>query len=141
MAFGGTITNPTQGAASTGAFSQYTLVEGATLAAFVGAPAIAAADTGELTTAAPGANQNGISSVFGRGRGNWQAGDEKKVVITVNDDNAATQGGAGQTSLVHVVAGSPRVVAGDLLVTLHNRGLQASGNLRVTLQFLHTLVQ
>lgn len=110
-----------------------------TLGLRVGAPAIAAADTGELTTGAPAANQNGISDRLGPGRGFWAAEDADRIRILINDGNQAAQGGAGQTSLVSfVTAGalaSPRVVGGNLEVTFHNRGAQASGTIHILIVY------
>ena len=140
MAFGGAQANRTVGVVANGNFVNYMKIDGLTLAAWAATPpVIANADSGELTTAAAGANQNAIPNTiaFGKGRGNWAAGDEFRVVVTVEDEDAVQQNaGTGATSLPHVVTGSPRVAAGDLLITFHNRGNAATGALQIGLQYI-----
>lgn len=114
----------------------YTLLDtGRTLALRIGAPAINAADTGEFTTAAAAAFQVTLNQNWGPGRGNWLAGDENRVDIEVFDANDVAQGGAGQTSLIHLVVGSPRIVAGNFVCTFHNHGAQNSGALRFRFRY------
>jgi hypothetical protein len=97
MAFGGVQVN------SSGANALR--ITGLTLAARVGAPDLtgAAADSGVLVTNTVGANQNQIPIAFGKGQGNWVAGDDAKVIIIPNDpDGTATATG----SFVHLASTS-----------------------------------
>ncbi len=117
---------------------------GAVLAARAGDPDFtgAAADTGFLVTAAAGtdiavfdiavppvavtllaANQHGIPANFGPGRGNWVVGDLDKVDVRFDRPNFVVQGAAGETQLPSVT--SVQIVAGDLVIAIHNRGAQA----------------
>lgn len=105
------------------------------LAARVGAPAIAGADTGEMTSDTAVANQGELPARWGPGRDNWVQGDVNRVHFEVDDANAAAQGAAGETSLVHLVAGSPRLVAGNFVCTFHNRGAQVGGAMRFKLVY------
>jgi hypothetical protein len=133
MAFGSTSTDRTQGRATDGAFQNMYRSEGLTLAAYAGAPSAAAADTGVLTTATPAANQNGIPSYFGKGRGNWEDGDQHRVLAFVEATTATAQDGDGKVPQAYVV--SLAITSGDLVVTVHNRGLAATGACRITLLF------
>jgi len=130
MAFGGVQTNFTPGEAS--GFAPISHIGGVTLAPRVGAPDITAADTGQFTTAVPVVNQNGMAANFGRGRGNWIAGDELHVEVIgpVCDPNSTSE---VDTSSVHFV--SKAVVGGNLQVTLHNKGVVATGALDITIKF------
>ncbi len=98
----------------------------------------ATADTGFLVTAAAGtditvletdgvttevlaaANQHGLPANFGAGRGNWIAGDLDKLMIQLDRPDETAQGAAGETQLVSVH--SVQIVAGDLVIAIHNRG-------------------
>lgn len=125
MAFGGVATEFVPGSQGASAKPAYVRITGLTLAARVGAPSIAAADTGQFTTGTPVANQNQLTVNFGRGAGNWVAGDENLVECIVNapaDDITAG-------SIAYVVAVG--VVAGNLVTTLHNRGAGATGALDI----------
>lgn len=126
MAFGGVQVNtPPSGSPNLPSFMQIT---GLTLAARVGAPAPAAADTGVLTTAAAAVNENGIPSNFGLGRGNWTANAVSQVVVTVQDPSDVNP-----SSDVHQA--SKALVGNDLVITLHNRGTVVSGSLEIQLDF------
>ena len=131
MAFGGT-------PAIASAGRNVDVITGWTLNARVGAPAIAAADTGQLTTAAAGMNQTGLTANLGPGRGNWVAADVNRVRVTVTDGNTAAQGMAGETSLL---AYTVAITAADLVVTLHNRGAQNMTTAgRCVVEFIHSIV-
>lgn len=132
MAFGGVLSSSTPGSAS-GAKAAITRMSGVTLGARLGAASIAAADTGELTSGTPAANQNQLPATFGRGSGNWVAGDEDLVTVDIDDPNANAQGVTGQTSIAYV--SSLSVVGGQLVLRLHNRGGMATGSLTIKLTF------
>lgn len=139
MAFGGIQASRLFGVAADGLFVNYMKIDALTLLAYIGAPNIAAGDTGELTTAVPVVNQNDIPNgiTFGKGRGNWAAGDEFRVKVTIQDGNGVRQVAAtGDTSLAHMVTAYPQVAAGDLLIRIHNRGNQNTGPLQIWLQYI-----
>lgn len=136
MAFGGVITSTTpNGPALGGAKSDYIRATGATLAILVGAFNIANADSGRFTTGTPAANETQLDATFGRGAGAWVAGDENRVIVAIEDGNAAAQGAAGQTSLVYV--SSITITGGDLVINVHNHGAQASGSLTLKILFVN----
>ena len=124
MAFGGTVTSFNPGVS--GALSGFVKIKGGTLAARIGAPDITAADTGQMTTAAVAANQNAIPVDFGRGRGNWVAGDDDNISIVINDPSSAATG-----SDVHWA--STAITAGNLVITVHNKGTVISGALDIAI--------
>lgn len=126
MAFAGTITTYNPGVS--GARSGFCKIKGATLAARIGAPDITAADTGQLTTGTPVANQNQIPVDFGRGAGNWVAGDEDNISLSINDPSSAATG-----SDVHWV--SYAITGGNLVITIHNKGTVISGALDIVIGF------
>jgi len=121
MAFGGAATTVTPGDTSASARYPYARITGLTLAARVGAPDITAADTGQLTTGTPVANQTQAPAQFGRGAANWVAADANLVEAVINApaDNIT----AGSICYVS----EQTVTAGELVVTFHNRGAGASG--------------
>ena len=97
------------------------------------------ADAGFLVTAAAGtdiavvnpsgagttllaANQHGLPANFGPGRGNWVAGDLDKLMIRFDRPSAIAQGAAGETQLPQV--DSVQIVAGDVVICIHDRGEQ-----------------
>jgi hypothetical protein len=122
MAFGGVGTQTS--------VDQATVVDlGRTLGARNGAFNIANADSGQFTTAAIAANQTALPVTWGPGRGNWVALDANLVDIEVQDLNAGAQGGAGETSLVYL--SGLVVTAGDLVVSIHNHGAQATTGIRL----------
>ena len=91
MAFAGTQANTVVGPAAGPNMLEIT---GVTLAAFVGAFDITAADSGALTTdATPPADTNAIPAAFGPGSGNWTQADVDAVLVTVDhsDVNANSQ--------------------------------------------------
>lgn len=145
MAFGGAIAAIPAAPTGEGPQQKSMQLIGLTLAAFVGAPDIAAADTGELVTATAVANQNQIPTTFGKGPGNWLSGDESLVRVHAFDMGSATQGVSGQVPYPHPVAqgGLPVafVVGGNLSILLHNKGLQACGALVVYLEYKHSIVR
>jgi hypothetical protein len=89
----------------------------ATLAARAGAAAVAAADTGGLTTntTTTPANYNTLPATFGPGEGNWTQADVDAVVIT-------SMNGSDQNSFVDY---SKTLVAGNLDVVVHSIGSAA----------------
>lgn len=117
-----------------------------TLAARAGAPAPAAADTGELTTAAPAANQHGLPLNFGKGRGNWLESDLAffRDVRSPRAD-AALVGGANAGPDIHLSAKGftpgPDGVHGDWLFQFHNRGAAASGVMEIGIEFGHSAIR
>lgn len=126
--FGGAATVITPGDASASARYAYARITGLTLAARAGAPDPAAADTGQFTTGTPGANQTQAPAQFGRGAGNWTAGDENTVEVIINapEDDIT----AGSIAYASEIA----VVGGELVVTIHNRGAGATGALDIRLR-------
>jgi hypothetical protein len=142
MAFGGALVNNAPPTGET--FVNRIVLTGVTLDARIGAPAIAAADTGRLTTdTTPPANETSIAGLglFGRREGNWRAGDQNRVRCVIHDLNDAAQGGAGETSLVYQAA-IAIAAGGNLNVTLHNHGAQNVGvnGLRIELDYVHSEV-
>jgi hypothetical protein len=124
---------------------------GLTLALFVADPAaIVNADTGELVTAAPVANQTQLPTTFGFGPGRWRNGDQNLIDVALADNADTTQGAAGQLPAPHValVAGAyvtfvPGLVApfGDLSIRIHNRGLTACAALRINVRYKPSLTR
>lgn len=106
------------------------IVSGARLLepAAAAAPDPANDDTGRLVTAAAGANEHGLPSNFGRGRGHWRDGDEERVrVLIMPQDDAKTgvASTAGDISpFVYPVAHSVRAVFdgnGDISIDVQNK--------------------
>jgi len=95
----------------------------ALLAARIGTPNPAAADTGQLVSDEAAANQHGLPANFGPGRGNWILDDIRKVVVSFQFLSDAAQGGAGETPLV---SWGVLFSGGDIQITLHNYGGQAT---------------
>ncbi len=94
----------------------------------IGAPDITADDTGQLTTGTPIANQHQLPPTFGRGAGSWVAGDEDDVIVNLEPtDNLTITGIAG--SITYMSAKT--VVAGNLVVTIHNRGADVTGTIAI----------
>lgn len=131
MAFGGVTTCISAGKAADGFWKNRAQFAGLTLAGRVGAFAIAAADSGRLTTdQTPPANETAITPaagapVFGPGPGLWLAGDQLPVNVTIlPSDDAALVGGANAASDVRCVA---QAIAGsaDLNLDFHNVGAGA----------------
>jgi len=120
-------------------FRNFLRIDDLTLDSFTGNAAnIAAADTGQLTTAIPGPNQTGIPIWFGRGRGNWRPADANMII----DSFQVLLTGAPPTGFVvpATVLPTPVVVNGDLILThqnVVNGGVQL---LRVILQYVNTMV-
>lgn len=145
MAFGGALVAIPAPPAGEGPQQFNMQLLGLTLAARAGAPDITAADTGELVTAAPVANQTAIPTTFGKGRGNWVDGDQHLVRAYVASMADTAQGVAGETPLPHVVPQTNLPVAfvagGNLSVIIHNRGAQATGALQIVLEYCQSLVR
>lgn len=126
--FGGAAVPVTPGDSSSSARYAYARITGLTLAARVGAPDPAAADTGQFTTGTPGVNQTQAPAQFGKGAGNWVAGDENTVEVVVNTpEDDITAGSIAYASDISVVGG-------DLVITVHNRGAGATGSLDIRLR-------
>lgn len=131
MAFGGvqanTLIGPTAGPLGL-------TVSGITLAANIGAFAIAAADSGALTTdSTPPANTNAIPAAFGPGEGNWTQADVDAVMVFL--DNAVVVANA-RIGLVSKV-----LTAGNLVVNIHSLEAGIPGAISVTLLYLHTIIR
>ncbi len=123
MAFGAAPTANIPGA--TGArLGSATVTIATALLARAGAPDITATDTGQLTTGTPGANQHQLPPTFGRGVGNWTAGDENDVIVNFETTDDIT---AGST----VYMSTKAVVSSNLVVTIHNRGAGVTGTIRI----------
>jgi hypothetical protein len=143
MAFGGALVNNAPPTGET--FVNRLVLTGVTLAARAGVPDITAADTGRLTTdTTPPANESSIVNLgtFGPGEGNWIAGDQNRVRVVIHDLNALAQVAVtGATSRVYV-SGRAVVAGGNLNVTIHNHGAQATavGGLRIELDYDHSKI-
>ena len=116
-----------------------------------------AADSGVLSSAVPGAAQNGLPLNFGPGRGRWTPTDLLRLRVEITDGNGlnpspdlhvamirattaptvaalpVTPSGfqidfvPGQTVSTVVVTGSPMPQFGDLVIGIHNRSATGSG--------------
>jgi hypothetical protein len=138
MAYGGVATyvfNPL----STGRFN-FLRIDGLSLDDFIAGPTnIANADTGQLTSAIPGPNQNGLPAGFGRGRGNWRPLDADLMRDSFKLLLPDTPNG-------FVVPGemffSPQIINGDLILTHRNAIANGTGPqfLRIEIQYMHTLI-
>lgn len=127
MAFGGSLTFQNPGEA--GSRSSTTQISDPTLAGRAGAFDVTAVDSGALTTdQTPPADHDAIDPGFGPGEGNWTQEDVDRVQVSVidGDDTALATG-----SVVHLV--SKVLLAGDLVVNFHNKGVGASGDLVIGL--------
>lgn len=113
-------------------------IRGGTLAARAGGFAVAAADSGELTTAAIGANQTALTANLGPGRGLWTQALVDAVSVELHDLRDAAEVAAAD-SIVHLV--DKVLVAANLVVRIHNRGAVATGNLLIRINFQHSLVR
>ncbi len=132
MAFGGAQANTLVGPA---AGPLGVTAGGLGLLANIGAFAIAAADSGALTTdnTATPANHNTIPAAFGPGEGNWTQADVDSVLVILEhtDLNANCR----------VVLVSKVLTAGNLVVNVHSVEAGIATGVSVALLQLHTLVQ
>jgi len=140
MGFSGTPVPIQSGALGT-PFRNYLILDGLFLLPLTNFPADPAnADCGELTTSlTPTASQTQIPTSWTgglRAPGQWLAGDENSVV-PLDVKRVSPDGEIGMHS---VVRGYPQVVAGNLVIRYVNLGT-ATGPLRLTLLFLHSLIQ
>lgn len=88
--------------------------------------ALASTCTGQYTTGTPtlAPDQHQLNPAFGPGAGNWTDALAAAVRVEVRDNIVTAQGGLGQQSDFYVAQGQ---VAGQLVVTIGNRGGRASG--------------
>jgi hypothetical protein len=93
------------------------------LAALVGAPDITKGDTGQFSSAAAAANQHGLPSNFGEGRGNWLA--EHIVGLMFNLMHAGVTAIAAVADVHDWEVKAMAIAAGDLTITVHNRATAA----------------
>jgi hypothetical protein len=127
MAFGGVQTN-TLPNTTTGFRNASISITGLSLAARLGAPNITADDTGLLTSATPIANQNGLPAGFGPGAGNWTQTDLDNLLVTVEDGDSTANATASAPYLF-----LRALVAGDIKLTIHNRGAGATVATRINI--------
>ena len=83
----------------------------------------AAADTGEAVTAAPAADQAGLPTWWGRGRGNWITDDEDRVDVIIADNSQANYTCANTQNIQWTVS----LAASNLTFTFYNRSAAAGG--------------
>jgi hypothetical protein len=118
MAFGGVndlaLLNENAGAGGRNICEGLTL----TLAANVGAFAVAAADSGRLVSAAAGANETALPATFGPGRGNWTAADLQRLTVI---PPTAT----GVTAIVKNIA-KTLLAGGNIQIDFHSEGAGAA---------------
>jgi hypothetical protein len=94
-----------------------------------------AADTGVLTTAAAAADQHGLPSNFGPGRGNWTLQDIARLSVDVRTTEAAP---AASQPTVAVL--SLTVSSGDLVIVCKNQSTGAPEAITVKLRYDHSMV-
>lgn len=112
-------------------------IVGAALDAYVdGSVGGTAADTGVLTTAAPGATAQGLPVNFGPGRGQWTEADVARVRV---EAVIRGFGGAITADALPPIVGVA-VAGGNLIVTVKNMStVQNWGNLTINLKYSHSI--
>lgn len=107
-------------------------VSGGTLGPVTGPFVAVAPDAAELSTGAPGPGVFVLPTNFGPGTGNWVAADAIAVAVDIHDLN-----GLPVPSDVRLVAKS--VVAGNLIIDIHNKTAAVATAVLVRLRFEHSL--
>ena len=114
-------------------------VTGLALSANVGAFAIAATDSGALTTdnTTTPANTNTIPAAFGPGEGNWTQADVDAVIVTKDhaDVNANSRVAWG-TGIV-----GKTLVGGNLVLNVHSAEAGIVTALSIQLMLMHSIIR
>lgn len=91
-------------------------------------------DTGVLVTAVPAANQHGIPTNFGPGRGNWQVADMARLSVDIFYADPSTYGANFSWPRVILISNP----AGNIVIVVKNQSNQDLLNMAIRLHYLHS---
>lgn len=108
------------------------------LAALVAGPAlIANADTGQLVTAAPAANQHGLPTNFGPGRGKWDGPTgQARINVEPSEELTVVNPALGAGSVVAVSASVGGIDAASTVRNFHGEALNV---LTLRVECIHSI--